>query len=385
MMSGNLLSCNNRSIRYPALRDDTVFNIHIQWFAAEDEGRTEDPTEHKIRKARQEGNVAKSSDVTSALVMIFGLIALILLSGNTVQIIIDMMRHFISLANPEPLNSNRAIVSFGNYILRLILPFMSVCFIAAFLGNVMQVGFLFSTKPITPDFSRIQPNLAKWAQKSFFSTEAIFNLFKSIFKVLIIALLAYFNIKSEIPRLTNSIGMMPFRSLILVSGIAVRLMLEAAILLLLFAIPDFMFQRNKHRESLKMSRQEVKDEYKRMEGDPMIKSRLRQRMQELLSSSIAKTVPEADVVITNPTHYSVAIKWDSATMLSPRVTAKGIDEVALRIREMARKSDVPIVENRPLARVLYSNVEVGDEIPEEYWDVVSIVLSEVYRLAGRVV
>lgn len=364
---------------------DWTLSIHLQWFASEDEGRTEDPTERKVRKAREEGNVAKSGDVTSALVLLFGLVTLLALSGRTVRIVGDMMRYFISLASAEPLNSKAAVASFGRYMLYLALPFMAVSFVAAFLGNVAQVGFLFSTKPITPDFSRIQPNFGKWAQKSFYSSEALFNLFKSVTKVVIIAILAYVNIRSEIPRLSNAIRMTPFRGLILVSGIAIRLMLEAAMLLLLFAIPDYVFQRRKHRESLKMSKHEVKEEFKETEGDPLIKSRLRQRMQEILASSMAQVVPEADVVITNPTHFAVALKWDSEVMHAPKVTAKGKDNLALRIKDIAKEADVPVVENRPLARALYDNVAIGDEIPEEYWDIVSVVLAEVYRLAGRAV
>ena len=370
---------------YPSLYEDKLYGVHLQWFAAEDEGRTEDPTERKIRKAREEGKVAKSGDITSAVVMIFGLIALMVFSGRIVRITLDMMKFFITMATSDMGNSNVAFTAVGNYLLRLASPVMAVCFLAAFLGNVVQVGFLFSTKPITPDFSKIAPNFSKWAQKSFFSAEALFNLFKSIAKVAIIVILAYINIKAEVPRLTNAIKMSPFRALTLVSSIAMRLMLETAVLLLAFALPDYFFQRHQHRESLKMSKHEIKEEFKETEGDPLIKSRLRQRMQEVLSSSMARQVPEADVVITNPTHYAIALKWDSQSMQAPMVTAKGADNLALRIKEIARDSDVPMIENRPLARALYDNVELGDEVPEEYWDIISVVLAEVYRLNGKAV
>ena len=359
--------------------------VHLQWFAPEDEGRTEDPTDRKIRKAREEGKVAKSGDVTAAVVMLFGLMAVLMMSGNIVKITMDMLRFFISLASAESQNSAVALTAVGNYLLRLSLPIMAVCFLAALLGNIVQVGFLFSTKPITPDFSKIAPNFGKWAQKSFFSAEAAFNLFKSIAKVAIIAALAYVNIRGEVPRLANAVKLTPYRGLAMVSGIAFRLMVEVAILLLAFALPDYFFQRYQHRQSLKMSKHEIKEEFKETEGDPLIKSRLRQRMQEVLASSMARQVPEADVVITNPTHFAVALKWDSQTMTAPTVIARGQDNLALRIKDIARDSDVPMVENRPLARALYENVELGDEIPEDYWDVVSVVLAEVYRLNGRAV
>lgn len=367
------------------LHADERFGMHLQWFAPEDEGRTEDPTDRKQRKAREEGKVAKSGDITSALVMIFGLVFLFLFSGSILRIIADMIRYFIGIANAEPLNFRVIISVLSQYLIRLISPVLAICFTAAFLGNVVQVGFLFSTKPITPDLSRIQPNFAKWAQKSFYSAEAIFNLFKSIIKVAIIAILAYINIRNEIPRLTNALWLTPFRALTLISGIAIRLMIEAAVLLLAFAIPDYYFQRFQYRQSLKMSRHEIKEEFKETEGDPLIRSRLRQRMQEMLSTSMARVVPEADVVITNPTHFAVALKWDSAVMHSPKLIAKGQDNLALRIREIAKDAEVPIVENRPLARSLFDNVELGDEIPQEYWEIVSVVLAEVYRLSGKAV
>lgn len=358
--------------------------IHLQWFAAEDEGRTEDPTERKIRKAREEGKVAKSGEITSAFVLLVGLIALLFFSRNIVRIILDMMQYFISLISVEPRNSRVAVTAFGIYILRLVSPIMALCFIAAFVGNVAQVGFLFSSKPITPDFTRIQPNIGRWLQRSFFSGEALFNLSKSLVKIAIIIILAYINIKSEIPRLTNAIKMPPFHSLSLVSGISIRLMLETAVLLLVFAIPDYVFQRRQHRESLKMSKHELREEHRETEGDPLLKSRLKRRMQELLTASMSQVIPEADVVITNPTHFAVALQWNNETMHAPKIIAKGKDHLALRIKELARRSDVPMVENRPLARALYENVEIGDEIPEEYWDIVSVVLAEIYRLSGRV-
>ncbi|VDA99357.1 Flagellar biosynthesis protein FlhB [Olavius algarvensis spirochete endosymbiont] len=359
------------------------FDLHLQWFAAEDEGRTEDPTERKIRKAREEGKVVKSGDITSSLVILCGLLALFVFSGSIIRIIADMMRYFITIAISE---TNNVFVGFGtagNYLFRLISPVMMVCFLAAFLGNVVQVGFVFSIKPITPDFSKIALNLSRWIQKAFLSTEALFNFFKSVTKIAIIVLLAYISIKNEIPRLVNATKIPTLEAMLLVSGIAIRMMLGAAILMLVFAIPDYFFQRKQHRDSLKMSKHEIKEEFKETEGDPLLKSRLRQRMQEMLSLSMARQVPEADVVITNPTHFAVALKWDSQTMHAPTVVAKGQDNLAMRIREIAEDNDIPLVENKPLAKALYDNVELGSEISEEYWEVVSIVLAEVYRLGGK--
>lgn len=366
-------------------KSENRFDIHLQWFAAEDEGRTEEPTERKIRKAREEGKVAKSGDIVSALVMLFGLLALLVFSGSIIRITADMLRRFIAVSVS---GSSDVLVGFnilGSYLLRLISPVMMVCLLAAILGNVIQVGFVFSSKPITPDFSRISPNFSRWAQRAFFSTEALFNFFKSIAKIVIIAFIAYISIRNEIPRLVNAIKLPLPEAMLLISGIAFRMMLWAAILMLVLAAPDYFFQRRQHRNSLKMSKHEVKEELKETEGDPLIRSRLRQRMQEVLTFSMARQIPEADVVITNPTHFAVALKWNSQTMHAPTVIAKGQDNLAMRIREIAGNNDIPLVENRPLARALYNDVELGNEIPEEYWEVVSVILAEVYRLGSKAV
>jgi flagellar biosynthetic protein FlhB len=164
---------------------------------------------------------------------------------------------------------------------------------------------------------------------------------------------------------------------------AFTILVEAAVIMLVLSIFDYMFQRRQHREQLKMTKQEVKEERKTYEGDPQIKSRLRERMRELASRNQMQNVPNADVVVTNPTHYAVAMEYKRMQMAAPTVTAKGADNIALRIREMAQESEVPVIENRPLARALYSEVEIGDEIPEKYYEAVVAVLKQVYRMTGK--
>jgi flagellar biosynthetic protein FlhB len=160
-------------------------------------------------------------------------------------------------------------------------------------------------------------------------------------------------------------------------------MVEAAIAMIIMSLPDYLFQRYQHRESLKMTKQEVKEERKTTEGDPQIRGRLRERMRDLLGQNQLQNVPEADVVVTNPTHYAIALQWDQERMVAPMVTAKGQDNIAQRIREVAKENNVPIMENKPLARALYSEVEIGDTIPERYYEVMAIILAEVYRMSGK--
>ena len=358
--------------------------IDLQWFAPEDEGRTEDPTEYKLRKAREEGKVAKSADLTSAIVLIFCITALAAFGSSMIEGMRDMMIFFFSnSAEMDPTTSPEAGMAALRYFIRIALPLASIAFVAAFAGNVFQVGVNFSTKPITPDPSKILPRFGKWFQRSFMSAEAGFNLMKSIVKVLIIGGIAFLNIRMEFDRIVGFISGTFLEAFSTLSGIAFRIMLEAAIAMLLFAIADYRFQKKQHIDSLKMSKQEVKEERKMTEGDPLIKSRLRERMRDIMTRDMMRKIPDADVVITNPTHFAVVMQWDRESMQAPMVTAKGQDNMAFRIREIAKENSVPVMENKPLARALYAEVEIGDLIPEQYYQAMAVILAEVYRLRGE--
>ena len=368
----------------PRFADGTPFDIHIQWFAAEDEGRTEEPTEHKLRKAREEGKVAKSGELSSSLVILFGIATLGLISSFFLKNVMSMLRFFLQQSTELDITTDSGLVpAFYSYYIRLAFPVLLVSFVAAFLGNVVQVGFLFSTKPITPDLDRIVPHFGRFFKRALFSGEAAFNLGKTLLKVAVIFAIAFINIRSQLPKLVNAVDMHHMTAFRLVVTIAFRIIVESSLAMLVVAIPDYMFQRRQHREALKMSRQELKEERRMYEGDPLIKNRLRERMRDLLTRNMMRAVPKADVVITNPTHYSIAIEYDRVVMEAPTVTAKGVDAIALKIREVAKENDVPLVENRPLARTLYQEVEIGDAIPEKYYEVMAIILAEVYKMTGR--
>ncbi|WP_319417302.1 flagellar biosynthesis protein FlhB [Marispirochaeta aestuarii] len=360
------------------------WEIPLNWFAAEDEGRTEDPTEHKIRKAREEGKVAKSSEFSAAIVLLFPILAIALLGSYTLKTMLEMIQYFFTVSvETNIVGDNGIFPVFVRYSARLTLPVFGIAFVSAIMANLLQVGFLFTTKTITPDMNKIVPNLGKFLQRSFFSTEALFNLGKTFFKVIAIGLVAYINIRMEMDRIVRFVDVPFFMSLQAIALAALKILIEAALLMLALSFPDYMFQRHQHRESLKMSKQELKEERKMTEGDPLIKSRLRERMQQILSQNMMRAVPEADVVITNPTHFAIALQWKRETMSAPTVSAKGQDNMALRIREIARENSVPVIENKPLARALYAEVEIGDEIPETYYEVTAIILAQVYGMAGR--
>jgi flagellar biosynthetic protein FlhB len=356
--------------------------IDLQWFAAEDEGRTEEPSEYKIQKAREEGRVAKSQELIGALGLLLPALTLIFLMPWMLRTCVEMVRFFMLRAvELDPTRDRFVAGIFFTYFIKLAAPVLIVAMVSGIFSNLVQVGVLFTTKPLVPDFTRILPRFGQYFQRTLFSMEGLVNFGKSIIKMFIIGFVAYILITSNIEKLANLQTASLWLGISTVGSLAARMLVISALLLLVLSIPDYMFQRWRHRESLKMSREEVKEERKMYEGDPHVRSRLRSRMREIMNRNMAVNVAKADVVITNPTHFAVALEYSMGSGLSaPRVSAKGADEVAFRIRRIAQDNGVPIVENRPLARALYAETEVGDIIPEAYWQVVATVLSKVMNI-----
>jgi len=345
--------------------------------AAEDEGRTEEPSEYKLEKARKEGRVAKSQEVSGALVLLFTVMVLIFISKYIFNQIVEFIHfYFYQCGNPEPLNP-ALYVAFINYFLKCIVPISIVGAVAAIAGNIVQTrGFIFSLKPIQPNFQKLIPKIGEYLKKTIFSLKGLFNVAKSIGKVAIICIVGYLYIRKDIFVLIEIISNGDIAAAIgRIAMMSAQILITVAIIFLAISIPDFFVQKKDFMESMKMTKQEQKEEYKEMEGDPEVKSRLKQMQQELLKQNIPKAVSEADVVITNPTHYAVSLKYDQALADSPMVTAKGMDETAQYIKRLARENDVPIVENRPVARELYTNVEVGAIIPDTYWQTIAVIYS----------
>jgi flagellar biosynthetic protein FlhB len=358
--------------------------MDLQWFAAEDEGRTEEPSEYKIRKAREEGRVAKSQELVGALGLLLPALVILFLAPYLFRTCVEMIRfYFTRAAELDPARDRIIGVGFFSYLVRLVLPIVLTAMGTAIFANVVQTGPLFTTKPLTPNFSKIIPRFGAYFQRTLFSVEGLFNFFKSLVKMILIGLVAYFTIRSRIEELANLQSVRLWTAFTLVASLSIRMIIITALLLLVLAIPDILFQRWQYRESLKMTRQEVKEERRMYEGDPLIRSRLRQRMREVLSANMAVNVPKADVVITNPTHYAVALEYQMGSMPAPRISAKGADELALRIRRIAEESGVPIVENKPLARALYAETEIGDIAPVQFWEALAAVLAHVSKINER--
>lgn len=360
-------------------------HVHLQWFAQDDENKTEDPSEYKKRKAREEGRVAKSQDLSAAIGLILTTGTLAVFAPYMLSNIREMLQWFLSVSIELDISRDAAPVAavFFRYFLRIMLPIVVVAFMAALFANLLQVGFLFTTKPIKPDIKKVIPKFGQYFKRTLFSAEGLFNLVKSIGKVILIGVIVFININGEVPTLIRLFSSSMWNSVNYIASLAMRIILQAALLMLAIAVPDYLFQKRQFKKQLMMTKQEVKEEHKMMEGDPLVKSRLRQRMQEILSRNMIANVPKADVVITNPTHYAVALEWRREQMMAPVVSAKGLDEVALRIRAIANENNVPTVENRPLARALYAEAELGDPIPEQFYEAVAAVLAHVSKIDAR--
>lgn len=350
------------------------FHFDLQRFAsAEAEGRTEKPTEHKKRKAREEGRVALSKEIPSALITLFCFLLIYFLADYSFRTIKDLFIYTFENINTLDLSDNKIFFElFLIPFLKIFLPVAVVAYIIAALSNYLQIGLKFTFKAIKPDFKKISPNVFKFIKNQVLSVTAFFNLIKSIVKVIIIAFICYSTIKGNIENIEAIIFIDSLLfSFIFFCKLAFSIILKTTIALLIFSIVDILFVRWHFEETLKMKKEEVKEEYKELYGDPNVKMRLRKMYQTLLSQKkMLDEVPKADVVITNPTHYAVALHYDKFTDDAPRVTAKGKDSFALKIKETAIKNDVYVYENPPLARALYTDVEVNDIIPRAMYGLV---------------
>lgn len=352
---------------------------------AEDLGdRTEQPTARRLSKARSRGQVAKSQDLSAAITLIASVAALVLLGGwaaghaRTIVLRIlsgDVAGDVLSVESVRPLVSWTVAM-----MLLLTAPLVGVVAIAAFFGQFVQVGPLLTGEPLSPKFSKLNP--ISGIQR-IFGLRGAARSGVSILKLVLIAGVAIPVVSARLPEIVGLSALGLLAGLAKAGRIALELLGWLLTVALVIGIIDYVFQRWQHRRDLRMTRQEVKEERKDMEGDPQIKNRrLRMAMEIALQRAQAK-VPEADVVVANPTHFSVALKYDRETMSAPRVTVKGVDFMAMRIRHIAMVHGVPIVVRPPLARALYYHVKEGHEIPVEYYEAVAEVLAYVYRLEER--
>lgn len=361
----------------------------LQLFAKEgqDGEKTEEPTAKKLEDARKKGQVMRSTEVVTAatlLAFFFMLKIFVGFIGNRFMTSFRQTIGFISDYTSEPftLNTARTIIrgSFWNIIVAAF-PIMIVGLVVTIVAIVFQVKWKVTAEPLKPKFDKFNPVTG---MKRLFSKDKIMDLFKSIAKVVILAYVVYSYLKNQWPLIYKMYSYTLPQAIAVIGDTVINVGIRISALFAVIALFDLFYQKWKYHQDMMMSKQEVKDEYKNSEGDPKVKSQQKQRMQQASQRRMMQDLPNADVVITNPTHLAVAIKYDKDTNEAPVVVAKGADYLAQKIKDRARENAIEIVENKPLARMLYHNVEIGAEIPPELYQMVDEVLAYVYSLTGRV-
>ena len=374
------------------MRDSYLLKYNLQFFAKDGPGgeKTEEPTAKKLEDARKEGQVAKSKEIANA----FGILALFLtlkiylgtLGLRFIELfsaVYNQLPYVVKMYNGDlPVAALQTIVR-GMMVQMIIIvaPIFLVGVVVAFICDVVQVKWKPTAKPLQPKFSKLNP------VKGFgriFSANSIMELVKSILKLSVIGYMVYSYLKGKVDQIFLLYGISLKQAIGLIGEIVVDLGIRIAAVYMIIALLDFAYQKWKFKEDMKMTKQEVKDEYKNQEGDPQVKGKQKQRMREASMRRMMQQLPEADVVITNPTHYAVAVKYDPDKYDAPYVLAKGENYLAQRIKDVAKEHDIEIVENKPLARMLYANVEIGELVPPELYQAVAEVLAFVYHLKGKV-
>ncbi|GBD94258.1 flagellar biosynthetic protein FlhB [bacterium BMS3Abin05] len=345
--------------------------------------KTEQPTPKRLEDARKKGNVSRSMEVNSAFILLTGTLTLFFVSGYMFQQLSFLMRHvFGGLMTYEISQSAIRPYAFSLMMtfVKLIAPILLAILVVGLLVNIGQVGFLFTLEPITPKPEKLDP--LKGIQKVI-SIRSVVELIKGILKIFIIGYVIYLVIKGHyedyfllMDQSTGQIFSFMMKTIFQVS-------IWATLILIVLAAADFAYQRWNYLKDLRMTKDEVKQELKEYEGDPQVKGRIRNIQREMARKRMIADIPKADVVITNPIHYAVALKYDSEKMEAPRVLAKGSRKLALKIKEIARERGIPVVENPPLARALYKSTQIGMEIPVDLFQSVAEVLAYIYRLNGR--
>ena len=366
--------------------------LNLQFFAKDGPGgeKTEEPTAKKLEDARKEGQVAKSKEIANGL----GLLALFLLLKIMVGSIgTSFLESFSMVYNRIPvickLNGGASPMGDISVLLRtvmlrlliILLPVLLIGFAVAFVSDLFQVKWRPTSKPLQPKFSKLNPLNGI---KKIFSAQSLVELVKSVAKILLIALVTYSYIKNKIGLLYALYDMSMMQAVNLIGETVIELGIRISAIYMIIAGADFMYQKYKFKNDMKMTKQEVKEEYKNAEGDPEIKGKIKARMREASQRRMMQAIPKADVVITNPTHYAVAIRYDTEVAPAPIVVAKGSDYLAQKIKQIARENNVEIVEDKPLARMLFANVDVDKQIPPELYQAVAEILAMVYHAQGKV-
>jgi flagellar biosynthetic protein FlhB len=357
---------------------DNRFIFDLQLFADDGGEKTEEPTAKKKSDARNKGQVAKSQELNAAFVLFIGFWAMKILGSSIYREIAEYTAYIFGHLNTTVDTETvlRIFLGIVMILLKTAFPIMVAIMLIGLAINLVQVGWNFTTEPLGFDLDKLNP-INGFGR--IFSKRSLVELIKSLFKILIIGLFLYENLKDEIMQMPKLMYLDLSASMATIADIIFMMAFKICAIFFALAILDYMYQKWDHNEQLKMTKQEVKEEFKQMEGDPQIKGKIKQKQREMAMSRMMREVPKADVIVTNPTHFAVALRYAEG-MRAPEVIAKGQDFVALKIKDVAREAGVVIVENKPLARALFASVEIGETVPPELYKAVAEVLAYVYHL-----
>ena len=343
--------------------------------------KTEPATPKKLEELKGEGRVAKSTEVSTAAILFSGTMIVYLLARRFVSQIAYLMKDFLSLSHGSEINQGDIEALVFSLALRFFVivgPILIVIMITGVITNVLQTGFIFTLKPMKPKGSAFNP--LQGLKKLGFSQRSLVELVKNLLKITLVGLFGYLAIVGLVVNSVQLTDSSPVDILSYMGKSAFSVAIKVSAVFVVIAAADYIYQRKKFAQENKMSKQDVKEEQKQQEGDPAVKGRLRREMTKRHRMRMMQSVPKADVVVTNPTHYAIAIKYDAEEMAAPKVVAKGKDYVAQKIKEIAIENDVPIVEDKPLAQLLYKTVEIDEQIPADLFKAVAQILAYVYQI-----
>lgn len=356
------------------------FQLNLQMFAGE---KTESATPKKRQEARKKGQVAKSQEVVAAFILLFTFLCLgvygVTMHSRLQQLMAVMLEQDLSMA----VTMDNVLELFKRLVFQglwLVGPIFLVAIVIAVAGNYLQVGFMFTGEPLLMKFSKINP---LEGAKRLFGLRAFVDFLKAMLKMIVVGIVIYLTLWGEKGKLAELPRVPIASSYAYVASLVFSLGVKIGVTLVIIGLLDYLYQRYEHEKSLKMSKQDIKDEFKNSEGNPLIKGKIKEKQRRMALQRMMQEVPKADVVITNPTHFAVALKYEMGKMEAPTVIAKGTDYIALKIREVAKANNIMTMENKPLARALYSQVEIGQAIPADLFQAVAEVLAYVYKIKGR--
>jgi flagellar biosynthesis protein FlhB len=347
----------------------------------QDQERTEQATPNKREEARKKGQIAQSREIPSVMVLLSALSVFYFAGGWMFNQLADVMRGIFNQLVQKSFGAESAQMLFGHILMQLFVllaPLLAVIMVAGIVANLVQTGFMLTGETLTPKLSKLNPISGI---KRLFSLRSMVEVVKSVLKIFIVGSMAYATLFKEVEHIPALVELEISQIMTFMGHVALRLGYYTCLVLMVLAAIDYLFQVWQHARDLRMTKQEIKDEHRQHEGDPMVRSRIRAVQREMAMKRMMESVPGATVVITNPTHLAIALKFERS-MPAPKVVAKGAGHIAEKIKSLAAEHGVPVIEQKPLARALYKNVEIDQYVPADLYHAVAEMLAYVYRLKG---